>query len=154
MNHAPTPTTSKIAEVAKPGVKVSMPTVELAKAAAPKTLDGMTYGGPKLIGLIGELKALTVSEFRRLSKDPDAAAKKVIQKVETLGQESFERRVEGIRAFQSSPLQGAYMSLVAESFSSAKPVAALADEKRKAGADALSSDEVAAVMKLNSALHF
>ncbi|MBU1448673.1 hypothetical protein KKF45_02405, partial [Patescibacteria group bacterium] len=121
-NSAPTPPTGpKVSEMAKPGVKVSMPTVELAKSAAmaPKTLDAMVYGGPKLVGLVGELKALTVSEFRRLSKEPDEAAKKIIQKVNTLGQESFERRVEGARAFQASPLQGAYMSLVAESFKTA-----------------------------------
>ncbi|MCI0479186.1 hypothetical protein L0Y59_01440, partial [Candidatus Uhrbacteria bacterium] len=145
-----------VAELAKPGVKVSMPTIELAKAGAtaPKTLDGMTYVGPKLVGLVGELKALTVSEFRRLAKDPAQAAAKITQKIETLGQESFDSRIEGIRAFQSSPLQGAYMALVGESFKTGKPVAALAEEKRKAGEESLSADEVTAVVKMNSTLHF
>ena len=158
VNPAPTPTPSgpKVAEVTKPGIRVSPSTVEIAKATAAvrPTLDAVKYAGPALVGLVGELTSLSTSEFRRLSKDPQQAAQKVIQKVETLGQESFEKRVAGIKAFQGSPLQAAYMALVAESFKTAKPVAALADEKRKAGQDTLSPDEIAAVMKLNSALHF
>jgi hypothetical protein len=145
------------ADAAKPtGIKVSPPTAEIAKAAAAAkpTLDAVKYAGPQLMGLVGELKTLTVAEFRRMAKDPQAAAQKILQKIETLGQESFEKRVDGMRSFQGSPLQAAYMALVTESFRTAKPVAALAEEKRAAGQDTLSPDEIAAVMKINSALHF
>lgn len=140
----------------KPDVKVSPATVELAQtaAAARPRMDGVTYGGPQLVGLVGELKSLSVSEFRRLSKNPQEAAAKIRQKVETLAQESFEKKVEGVRAFQASPLQAAYMGLVGESFRTATPVVALAEEKRKAGGDTLSPDEIGAIIQLNSALHF
>ncbi len=139
-----------------PSVKVSPATLEIAQATAGErpSLDGVAYAGPQLVGLIGELKAFSVPEFRRLSKDPQEAAKKLRQKIETLSQESFEKKMEGIRAFQASPLQAAYLSIVGESFRSSTPVAVLAESKRKAGADTLSADEIAAVMSLNSALHF
>ncbi|MEO5927079.1 MAG: hypothetical protein ABIO72_00210 [Patescibacteria group bacterium] len=139
-------------------LKVSPATMKLAEAAAASsgkpTLDGMSYAGPQLVGPIGELKKLTVAEFRRLSKNPQDAVEKIRQKIEILGQESFEKRIEGVRAFQESPLQGAYMGLVSESFKTLRPVAALADEKRKAGSDTLSSDEIGAIVALNGTLHF
>lgn len=137
-------------------LRVSPATIKLAEASTSSrpSLDGMSYAGPQLVGLVGELKRLTVAEFRRMAKDPQEAAAKIRQKVEILGQESFEKRVEGVRAFQESPLQGAYMSLVGESFKTMRPVAALADEKRKAGGDSLSSDEIAAIVSLNGTLHF
>jgi len=137
-------------------VKVSPATVKLAEtqSVGRPTMDGMTYGGPQLVGLVGELKRMSVSEFRRLSKNPQEAATKIRQKIETLGQEAFEKRAEGIRAFQESPLQAAYLGLVGESFKTMTPVAQLAESKRKAGEDTLSSDEIAAVVTLNSALHY
>jgi hypothetical protein len=137
-------------------VKVSPATIQLAQAQTNTrpSVDGVTYGGPKLVGLVGELAKLSVAEFRRLSKQPEDAATKIRQKIETLAMESFDKKVEGIRAFQESPLQAAYLSLVGESFRSMKPVAMLADEKRKSGADTLSPDEIAAIVRLNSALHF
>lgn len=137
-------------------VKVSPATIQLsqAKASSRPSVDGVTYGGPKLVGLVGELASLTVAEFRRISKDPTDAVTKIRQKIETLGQESFEKKVEGIRAFQQSPLQTAYLTIVGESFRAMKPVAALAEEKRRSGTDSLSADEIGAIVSLNSALHF
>jgi hypothetical protein len=137
-------------------VKVSPATIQLAQAQASTrpSVDGVVYGGPKLVGPIGELGSMSVAEFRRLSRDPEEAARKIRQKIETLAMESFEKKVEGVRAFQESPLQAAYLSLVGESFRAMRPVAQLADEKRKGGSDTLSPDEIAAIVRLNSALHF
>jgi hypothetical protein len=104
--------------------------------------------------LIGELGSLSIAEFRRLAKSPEEAVKKISQKIEILGQESFEKRLEGIRAYQASPLQAAYVALVAESFRRAKPVAELSEEKRAAGGDTLSPDEIASIVSFNSTLHF
>lgn len=155
------------AVVAHPEVKVSLATAQMQTSAAvplkPK-IDGVVppspqvvgavSPGPRLVGLMGELSELTLTDFRRMAKTPDQAVEKIAQKIETLSQESFEKRVEGIRAFQASPLQGAYMALVAESFRTGKPVAALADEKRAKGENTLSPAEVASIITLNSKLHF
>lgn len=137
-------------------IKVSPATVVLsqAKTMAKPSMDGVVYGGPQLVGLVGELKTFSLAEFRRLGKNPQDSIKKVQEKIETLAQESFEKRSEGVRAFQGSPLQASYMALVGESFRSGKPVVALAEEKRKAGTDTLSPDEIGAIIQLNSALHF
>lgn len=144
------------ASMAKPGVKISPQTVEIEqkKVGERPTLDAMAYAGPKLMGLMGELRTMNVAQFRRFSKDPREAAKKIRSLLETLGQESFERRMEGITTFRASPLQGAYLALVAESFRTSRPVAQVAEEKRKQGENVLSADEIAAIMELNSALQY
>lgn len=144
------------ASAAKTEVRVSQATAELSQAArgAKPKVDGVAYAAPQLVGLVGELSLMSVAEFRRLSKNPQDAVRKITEKIETLGQESFEKRIEGVQALRNSPLQTAYLSLVGEGFRSGKPMTALAEEKRKAGQDTLSSDEIGAIVQLNSALHF
>lgn len=150
----------------RPGVSVSKATVEISKVAvtARPSVDAVRHAAepssagrgasPQLYGLIGELGSLSIAEFRRLAKSPEDAVKKISQKIEILGQESFEKRLEGIRAYQASPFQASYVALVAESFRQARQVAELAEEKRAAGGDALSPDEIAAIVSFNSTLHF
>jgi len=161
------PVSSGAVQAARPEIRVSKATATMqtqptpiakakmddVKVAAP---SASSFGGdgPKLVGLTGELSALSLTEFRRMAQTPDIAAQKILEKIETLGQESFEKRVAGVRAFQASPLQGVYMALVAESFKTGKPVAQLADEKRAQGQSGVSSIEIAAILTLNSKLHF
>lgn len=143
--------------VARPEVKVSMETVKLqsAQQAMKPRMDDVTFaGGPKLMGLSQELRQLTLAEFRRLGKDPEAAAQKILQKFDILGQESFEKRTEGIQAWQASPLQELYVRLVSESFAQAKPVVEVAEQKRASGVDTLQPEEVSAIIGLNSKLHY
>ncbi len=143
-------------QAARPEVKVSKETIikqPLSAGLKPRVED-VKFGSPKLMSLIDELKQMTVSEFRRMAKNPDIAAQKILQKVETLSQESFEQRVRGIQAFQASALQQAYLALVSETFRLGKSVQEVADAKRVSGLDTLSPAEVSAVISLNSKLHF
>lgn len=144
-------------QAARPEVKISKASADLRSAVPagrPRLDDVAAYGGPQLTGPIRELKNLTLSEFRRLAKDPEIAAQKIMQRIETLGQESFDKRVEGIKAWQTSPLQQAYMQMVAASFAAGKPVAQLAEDKRQAGEDVPSPAELSAIITFNSKLHF
>lgn len=150
-------TQAKVAPaVASQEVKVSKATADLQTVAAQSKprLDDVKYGGPRLTGPIQELKEMSIIEFRRLSKDPEAAIQKIMQRIDILNQESLERRIEGIRAWQSCPLQQAYIHLMSEAFQKAKPVAQLADEKRAAGEECPTPTEIAAIISLNSKLHF
>ncbi len=141
---------------ARPEVKISKATavIQTAAAQAKPRLDDVKYGGPQLKGPIQELKDMTLVEFRRLSKDPEIAVQKIMQRLEVLRQEAFERRIEGIRAWQSCPLQKAYVELMSEAFQKAKPVAQLAEEKQAAGQEYPTPSEIAAIISLNSKLHF
>ncbi len=142
---------------ARPEIKISKTTADMqaqVPVMAKPRLDDVKYAPQKLSGPLQELKSMTLSEFRRLAKDPQVAAGKIIERIELLGQESFETRLLAIKAWQACPLQSAYMALVAESFKTGKQVALLAEDKRKAGADAPSPAELSAIISLNSKLHF
>ncbi|MFA5185135.1 MAG: hypothetical protein WC551_01480 [Patescibacteria group bacterium] len=155
---APGPFTATQAptQAARPEVKVSKETIikqPLAPGLKPR-MDDVKFASPRLMGLVDELKQVTLSEFRRLAKDPEGAAQKIMQKLDTLGGESFEKRVQGIQAWQESPMQKSYLDLVSESFRTGKSVQEVAETKRAAGQDAPSPAEVSAVITLNSKLHF
>jgi len=147
--------------VARPEIKVSMETVKLQKAQSDikPHMDGVVSAttakrGPRLVGLVEELRSLTPAKFRRLGKDPEASTQKILQKIDIMGQESFKKRLSGIQAWQASPLQEAYVRLVSESFKQGKPIVDLANEKRAAGEDVLRPEEVNAIISLNSKLHY
>lgn len=120
-----------------------------ATGATPQTLDGVSVPAARLTDLTSEVGGLTVAEFRRLGKDPKQAADRIRQKFEALKAESFERWTDGVQAWRSSPLQQAYLSLIAESFSKGTPVAQLAEAKRAANPEALSAEELGAIIELN-----
>jgi hypothetical protein len=140
-------------------VKVSSATVKLeqTQAAAPSSLDSITpatkSSAPKLVGLVGELGSMNMEEFRRLDREPATAAQKILQKIQTLAQESLEKRLDGIKSFRASPLQTTYVSLMGESFRTGKPVLDLAAAKRQSGENTLSPDEVRALLQINSQLN-
>lgn len=108
----------------------------------------------RLTGLGEELKSMDIETFRRQAKTPDQAAEKIFQKLETLKRENFERWTDGVTAWRSSPLQQQYLRLVAESFSSAKPVAQLVEEKRKTDPSLPTAEELGAIIALNARIQF
>jgi hypothetical protein len=138
---------------AKPVVKVSRETAEAVKqvpGARPRVED-VKVVRQRLTGPLQEIGGMTLESLRRLGT-PEDAVRKVTASIDLLGQESFERRVQGIQAWQGSPLQQLYLSLLAEAFKGKKSVNALAEEKRKAGSDVPTPDELQAIITLNTKL--
>ncbi len=134
------------------GVRVSAASLRVPQAVkAP--VDGV-MAAPKLRGLAGELESMTLAQFRRLAAKPQEATQKILQRLDTLKEESFEKKVAGIRGWQASPVMKEYLTLVSESFKSKKPIADIAEEKRQAGEDTLTRDEIEALIQLNNQLHF
>ncbi|QQR60950.1 hypothetical protein IPH19_00585 [Candidatus Uhrbacteria bacterium] len=108
----------------------------------------------RLSGLGDELKSMDIETFRRQAKTPEQAAEKIYQKLETLKRENFERWTDGVAAWRSSPLQQQYLRLVTESFSTAKPVAQLVEEKRKIDPNLPTAEELGAIIALNARIQF
>ncbi len=139
---------------AAPPVRVSATSAKVAETASaaqrPRLDDVRSVR--ELSGPIQELEGLSLSSFRRLSKAPVDAAGRIRQLVDLLAQESFDRRIQGIRAWQGSPLVKQYLSLVTQAFSTATPVDALLAQKKAAGEDVPSPEEFAAIVELNGQL--
>jgi hypothetical protein len=75
------------------------------------------------MGPVEELKSMTLEDFRRISSNPEEAAKRVLQKMLNLKEESFVWYLDGVAAFRNSPLYVEYMSNICRSLSERKTVA-------------------------------
>lgn len=108
---------------------------------------------PKLTGPVEELRALTLVDFRRLSKDPKEATLKIMDKIELLQNTSFETKAEGVKAWHGSPANVAYLEVLKKSLEG-KPVADVLDEMLKEDPEALVKQEFEALMDLNRTIRF
>ncbi len=116
--------------------------------APPMSVDSV-FAPPRLVGLTEELEDMTVEMFRRMARVPDEAAKKIVQKLDALHEESFERYTAGVQSWRASPLQQAYLNLVGESFRAGQSVIELINLKRKSDPLILTADEVGAILAIN-----
>lgn len=106
-----------------------------------------------ITGPLQEVGSMTLDRFRRLGGSPQASANRIAELIGLLEQESFEKKILGIQAWKSSPLQKQYLSLVAEAFMSRKPVKDLLVEKASTGESVPNSEEMDAVISLDQALN-
>ncbi len=120
-------------------------------APRPKLED--VKASPKLTGPVEELRAITVVDFRRLSKDPKEACLKIKDKIDLLGEQSYTRKSEGIAAWGASEVVQTYLDLMRESLNGT-PLkdAVLAREAQKK--PILTQEEFQAVAELSRQLRY
>lgn len=145
--------------------------IDAAKAEAPKVTPVLSAGSVarvasgrptvndvvferKLAGPVEELRLLTLADFRRLSKDPEDAARKIEAKVELVSAEGYDQRIAAIRAWRESPLVRLYVELSREALLSGKGIDDLLSGRRAAGEDMPTEAELKAVVDLNGTLRF
>jgi hypothetical protein len=93
-----------------PGVAVMPPAGQ--GAAKPKMEDVKPVA--RLTGPVEELRAISIVDFRRLSKDPADACAKIKDKIDVLAEQSYTRRTEGIAAWGASEVVRTYLELMGE----------------------------------------
>ncbi|MFA6017977.1 MAG: hypothetical protein WCT28_01300 [Patescibacteria group bacterium] len=108
----------------------------------------------RLIGPVDELRAMTPTEFRRLSSVPADAVQKIEDILSTLEAQSYEDRVKGIAAWHKSPMNQLYASMTTAALMRSVAVAEIAAKRRAAGEESLSPAEIRAVSSLNEKLRF
>ncbi len=121
-------------------------------SAAPSAMDSIRPP-TRLTSLGNELGGITLAEFRRLSQSPEEAMERLWQKLETLKQESYERWQEGAQAWRQSPLQQQYLQIVAQSFTSGRPVAEIARELHEKDVNQPTAEEIGAILLMNNRLN-
>ncbi len=133
--------------------KLSTPSVAPAGGADRPPVADVKYA-PKLAGPVQELQMMTPVDFRRLSSDPEQAALKVQDIIGLLTQQSYEKRVEGVQAWQSSPVNKLYIAMSQDVLTTGKSVVDVSAAWKAAGKEALTPEELRAIVKLNAGLHF
>jgi len=120
---------------------------------SPKMQD-VRQSARRLTGPLEELTNLSLTDFRRLSTDPAEACRKLGDKLDLLEEQSYARRIEGVKGWQSSPVNTLYLTVIRESFGSAKPIAAIIREREGVNEPTLTEREVRAIMEFNRKLKF
>jgi hypothetical protein len=108
---------------------------------------------PKLTGPVEELRAITIVDFRRLSKDPKEACMKIKDKIDLLGDQSYTRRSEGISAWTASEVTRTYLELMRESLNGT-PLLEAISAREAAKKPALTADEFRAVAELSRQMRY
>ncbi|MBI4457888.1 hypothetical protein HY633_02910 [Candidatus Uhrbacteria bacterium] len=107
----------------------------------------------KLVGPVEELRQMTIKDFRRLSKDPKEATLKIKDKIDLMGEQSFDVKTQGIKAWQDSEPSRLYLDLLKRSLEG-RPVADLIADREAKSEPTLSKAEFDAIMVLNRTLRF
>jgi hypothetical protein len=116
--------------------------------ARPK-LEDVKFTEPKLYGPLDELASLSITDFRRLSKDPKEAALKIMGKLDLLEDESLSKKAEGISALKSSPLYKLYAEIMNLAIKQGKSIEQIINENKK-----ISLQEFKAIAELNQNLKY
>jgi len=133
--------------------------IESAKAPVPKpqgtpSMKEISFE-KRLSGPVDELRTLDLTDFRRLSSDPNQAATKLKDKVDLIeDQQGHAEKVAAIDAWRTSPLHKMYVDLTREAVLAGVPVTQVLEQHRAAGEETLSDEELAAIMHVNAELRF
>jgi hypothetical protein len=106
----------------------------------------------RVAGPIEELRTLSLTAFRRLSKDPKEATLKIRDRIDLQKEESFEQYQNAIRAWRASEPNQTYLALTREALASGKPVTDIMQAQAQASTPTLSPEEFHAILQLNSQL--
>ncbi len=108
----------------------------------------------RLLGPIDELRYLSVDEFRRLGESAEERINKIKQKISILEEESFAQKIEGIKAWRTSPVYQLYLQIGRESMEQGKPVKDVIADRQVRGDKYLTWEEFTLISDLNQQLRF
>ena len=151
------PENARALPAASPAPFIAKKTIPLsvlnAKTAGRPNLDDVKLHR-KLSGPIDQLAEMTLIEFRRLGNTPSAATEKVRNMIELLGQESFDKRHQGIAAWQESEVCSFYRLLGQAAMNEGATIEEAIKDRLVSGKPTLTLDEFNAVMELNRHLRY
>lgn len=150
---APAPASISAPAAVPPPAPTSPPMVAAQSTGAIRPTVADVKFVQKLTGPVEELRALTMKDFRRLSKEPREATLKIKDKIDLLEDQGFERKTEAIKAWHDSEVNKMYLDILRKSLEG-KPVTDVIAEREMAGQVTLNKAEFDAIMELNRKLRF
>lgn len=130
------------------------PVENLQKSTTGKIkMDDIRYEA-KALSPVEELRYFTLVNFRRLDPDPTKAMEKITSKLELLGKENYSKKIEGINAWNESPLNRLYLAVCRRSLEEGMPLSAVLERELQKDKNFLRPDELSAIIHLNQTLKF
>ena len=134
---------------------ISVPPIRFSEAPGKIKMHDIRVPRPNIMTPVDELKYLDLVNFRRLSRESLLKAKdKIREKIRLLGAESYDKRIEGIKAWRISPINKLYLQIGEESISKNEPIDVIIEERKARGDEYLTNPELEAVMDLNKEFRF
>jgi len=109
---------------------------------------------PKVMGPLEELRYLDLANFRRLGDSPSEITKKIISKIKLLERDGYDRMVQGVQAWRQSPVNKTYVRLMQEAINKGLTLSALLEARQTEKKEALTKEEIEAIVDMNSKLMF
>ena len=158
------PELSKPKETVENGIKiVTKPSLPKEKLQKPIVNHVVENGKVKMediryvkrtMGPIDELAYLSLMDFRRLHQNPAGAIIKIKEKIDLLGEYSYERKQRGIKAWRQNPVNRLYLKIGELSMAKSKPIKDIAEDLKQDQKDYLNEDEFNAIGELNNELKY
>ncbi|MBI4250644.1 hypothetical protein HY622_03585 [Candidatus Uhrbacteria bacterium] len=104
---------------------------------------------PRLLDAVGELRAMTIKDFRRLSPNPVEAAAKVTTKIQLLEKDSYTKKMAGIEAWKENEVSQLYRDIGKESFGAGLKMSDVIEKRKSEGKPYLTTEEFEALLDLN-----
>lgn len=108
----------------------------------------------QLTGPLEELQYMTIEDFRRLGRDENEIKDEVMERIMLLNEESFVRKIQGIKAWKSSPVFKTYLLLSLRGIREKKTVEQLIEENQRQNIETLTISEYEAISDLNQKLSY
>jgi len=110
-----------------------------------------TYVGAKRsLGPVDEIGSFALADLRHLDVTPQAAGSKLLQKFETLREESYLLYMEGVKAWRQSPLYRQYQDVLLRALTGRQTVSQVLSESQER--EAMKLPEWGAVVRVNQSL--
>ncbi len=119
-----------------------------------QTESQKTSYSSRVQGPVEELANFNLENFRKLAENAKQSTDKILEKIELLTNQSYEKRAEGIEAWYRSPVYKMYLSLGSQSMEEGKPIEEVIKEKQENAEKTLSMAEFDAIAELNNKLNY
>jgi len=148
---APKPVVRAKTMVKPPIVKMTPKSVKPAEKTIVQDVKPATR---RLTGPVEELQYMTLEDFRRLGRDSKEIKDEVLERVMLLGEETLVKKIQGIKAWKSSPVFKIYLKLSLRGIQEKKTVEQLIEESQTKNEETLTLSEVELISQLNKELSF
>ena len=110
--------------------------------------------GVSLTGPVDELRTMDLVNLRRLGINKEEIVSEIMERIDLLAEQSIQKKVAGIAAWQQSPVYQRYLNIGFQSISQNKPVENIINEGIAKKEKGLTFEEFQAIMEVNGKLQF
>jgi len=139
--------------IANTTVKPALSDTAIPTPVKPKTLVSDIRTAPRLIGPIQELEGMTIEDFRKISRHPKEAVRRIQEKIDNLNAQGHVFKRRGVEAWKNSPVGKIYYTMLRETILGTSLDTIIAS-RQEAHQPTLTKDEFSALMDFNQSMRF